>query len=46
VREDVALPDIIQLLMGIANLPAAEPETVQRLLTVALDGLRYRPAAG
>ncbi|HWD86038.1 MAG TPA: helix-turn-helix domain-containing protein [Solirubrobacteraceae bacterium] len=46
VREDVALPDIIQLLMGIANLPAAEPETVQRLLTVALDGLRYLPAAG
>jgi AcrR family transcriptional regulator len=43
VREDVTLPDVIQLLMGIANLPSAEPETVQRLLTVALDGLRHRP---
>lgn len=44
-RDDIALADIIQLLMGIANLPAAEPETVQRLLMVALDGLRYRPSA-
>lgn len=44
-RRDVELADIIQLLMGIANLPAAEPETVERLFTVALDGLRYTPSA-
>lgn len=45
VRSDIELPDIIQLLMGIANLPSAEPDTVQRILTVALDGLRYRTPA-
>lgn len=44
VRQDVSLPEVVQLLMGIANLPAAEPETVERLVTVALDGLRYQPA--
>jgi AcrR family transcriptional regulator len=44
VREDIGLPEIIQLLMGIANLPGAEPDTVERILTVALDGLRFRPA--
>ncbi|HET9718579.1 MAG TPA: TetR/AcrR family transcriptional regulator [Solirubrobacteraceae bacterium] len=45
VRQDIALSEVIQLLMGIANLPATEPDTVERLLTVALDGLRYRPDA-
>ena len=45
VRPDVEYWDVIHLVMGIAKLPAAEPEQIQHILGIALDGLRYRPAA-
>jgi AcrR family transcriptional regulator len=42
VRADTTLSDVIQMIGGIAKIPGAEPEQVERLLTVLLDGLRYR----
>ena len=44
VRADTNLWDIIQMVGGIAKIPGAEPEQVEHILTIALDGLRYRPA--
>jgi hypothetical protein len=28
---------------GIAKIPGAEPEQIDHILAIALDGLRYRP---
>ena len=28
---------------GIAKIPAADPEQIDHILQIALDGLRYRP---
>ncbi len=42
VRPDVTIDEVIRLVGGIAKIPA-EPAEIQRLLAVALDGLRYRP---
>jgi hypothetical protein len=33
------------MVMGIAKIPAADPAQNQRMLRIALDGLRYRPEA-
>ncbi|MBV9425756.1 MAG: helix-turn-helix transcriptional regulator [Solirubrobacterales bacterium] len=43
VRADTSLWDIIQMVGGIAKIPGAEPDQVEHILTIALDGLRYRP---
>ncbi len=45
VREDTDLSEIIQLVGGIAKIPGAEPEQIRHIVTIALDGLRHRPAA-
>jgi AcrR family transcriptional regulator len=42
VRPDVTIEEVIRLVGGIAKIPADDPEDVQRVLAVALDGLRYR----
>jgi AcrR family transcriptional regulator len=43
VRADTDLWEIIQLVGAIAKIPAGdEPERVERMLQIALDGLRYR----
>jgi AcrR family transcriptional regulator len=44
VRPDVTVGDVIPMVMGIAKIPG-DPEQNQRLLRIALDGLRYRPEA-
>jgi AcrR family transcriptional regulator len=44
VRADVEFTDVLQMVVGITKIPATEPGQVQRVLGVALDGLRYRPA--
>ena len=44
VRDDVDLSEVIQLVMGVAKLPAAQPGQVERLLEVVLDGLRRSAA--
>jgi AcrR family transcriptional regulator len=43
-RPDTDLWEIIQIVGGIAKIPAAEPEQTEHMLQIALDGLRYRPA--
>jgi AcrR family transcriptional regulator len=43
VRPDVSIGEVIQLVVGIAKIPAADPAQTERMLNIALDGLRYRP---
>jgi AcrR family transcriptional regulator len=43
VRPDVKFPDVMQMVMGIAKVPAADPAQTEHVLRIALDGLRYRP---
>jgi AcrR family transcriptional regulator len=43
VRPDVTIGEVMQMVMGISKIPAADPEQTQRILQIALDGLRYRP---
>ncbi len=45
VRGDVEFPDVLQMVVGITKIPATEPGQVERVLGVALDGLRYRPGS-
>ena len=42
VRADVEVGDVIRMVGGIATIPNAEPGQVDRILGVALDGLRPR----
>jgi AcrR family transcriptional regulator len=43
VRPDVDIAEVIQMVVGIAKIPTAEPSQRQHILRIALDGLRYRP---
>ena len=45
VRPDVSIGDVIQMVVGIAKIPAKDPEQNQHILRVALDGLRYQADA-
>ena len=45
VRSDTDIADVTQLVVGIAKIQAADPGQLDRLLDMALDGLRYREAA-
>jgi hypothetical protein len=42
VREDVEFSEVMQMLMGIAKIPADDPAQIRHILRIALDGLRYR----
>jgi|SRR4051794_12999618 AcrR family transcriptional regulator len=42
VRPDVTIEEVVRLVAGISKIPADDPDDVQRVLGVALDGLRYR----
>jgi AcrR family transcriptional regulator len=44
VRPDVDIAEVIQMLIGIAKVPASEPGQTEHMVRIALDGLRYRPA--
>jgi AcrR family transcriptional regulator len=41
-RTDIDITEVIQLVGGIATIQRTEPEVLERLLDVALDGLRYQ----
>jgi AcrR family transcriptional regulator len=43
VRDDVEFPEVMQMVMGIAKIPASEPGQIEHILRIALDGLRYQP---
>jgi AcrR family transcriptional regulator len=40
VRDDVDISDVTKMISGIAGLPRTEPEQIERLVAIALDGLR------
>jgi AcrR family transcriptional regulator len=42
VRPDTDLWEIIQIVGSIAKIPAVEPDQIEHILQIALDGLRYR----
>lgn len=42
VRPDTDITEVIQLVGGIANIKAVEPGQIERILDMALDGLRYQ----
>jgi AcrR family transcriptional regulator len=42
VRSDTNLGEVIQMVGGIAKIQGAEPEQIEHILDIALDGLRYR----
>jgi AcrR family transcriptional regulator len=42
VRSDVNFPEVMQMVMGIAKIPAADPAQIEHMVRIALDGLRYR----
>jgi AcrR family transcriptional regulator len=41
-RADTDLTEVIQMVGGIAKIPASEPGQIDHILEMALDGLRYR----
>jgi hypothetical protein len=41
VRPDVAIGDVIQMVVSIAKLPTGEPGQMEHILRIAIDGLRY-----
>ncbi len=43
VRADTTFMDVGRMVAGIAMVPTADPGQKERLLSLALDGLRYRP---
>ena len=45
VRPDVEFSEVMQMLFGIAKIPANDPGQIEHILRIALDGLRYRPEA-
>jgi AcrR family transcriptional regulator len=45
VRPDVAIADVIPMVIGVAKVPAGDPEQARRIIRVAIDGLRYTPGA-
>jgi AcrR family transcriptional regulator len=43
VRADAKFMDVGRMVAGIAMVPTADPEQQERMLELALDGLRYQP---
>ncbi|HEY2201207.1 MAG TPA: TetR family transcriptional regulator [Solirubrobacteraceae bacterium] len=41
VRPDVEFSDVLQMLAGISRMPANDPDQVEHVVQIALDGLRY-----
>jgi AcrR family transcriptional regulator len=42
VRADTSFADVVRMVAGIAMVPTTDPEQKERLLDLALDGLRYQ----
>jgi len=42
VRPDVEFPEVMPMVIGIAKIPASNPDQIEHILRIALDGLRYR----
>jgi AcrR family transcriptional regulator len=46
VRSDTDIREVVQLVVGIAKIPSAERDQIERVLDMALDGLRYQANPG
>jgi AcrR family transcriptional regulator len=46
VRDDIQFQDVISLVGGVTMMRNTTPEQMERILAVALDGLRYGASAG
>jgi AcrR family transcriptional regulator len=46
VRPDAAFGDVIRLVSGVTMIKGAKPDDIERILAIALDGLRYTPSTG
>jgi len=44
-RRDVEFSDVMHMVIGISKIPSADPQQIERILRVALDGLRPAPEA-
>ncbi|HEY7947433.1 MAG TPA: TetR/AcrR family transcriptional regulator [Acidimicrobiales bacterium] len=44
VRPDTNITDVVRMVVGIAKMPSAPPEQIDRILDMALDGLRFSPS--
>jgi AcrR family transcriptional regulator len=42
VRPDISIDEVVQMVGGIAKIQAADAAGIDRILSIALDGLRYR----
>jgi AcrR family transcriptional regulator len=42
VRLDISIDEVVQMVGGVAKIQAADAAGIDRILSVALDGLRYR----
>lgn len=40
-RPDIEFSEILQMVMGITKIPSTRPDQIERLIRIALDGLRY-----
>ena len=45
VRSDIEFSEVLQMVSGISKIPSADPEQIERLVRIALDGLRFSPQA-
>lgn len=43
VRPDVTIAEVIHMVVGIAKIPTNDPAQKERILQIAIDGLRYSP---
>ena len=43
VRPDTNILDVVRMVVGIAKMPSAPPDQIERVLDMALDGLRFSP---
>ncbi|HKN93786.1 MAG TPA: TetR/AcrR family transcriptional regulator [Thermoleophilaceae bacterium] len=43
VRPDVTITDVIQMVVGIAKIPSGDMKVNERILRIAVDGLRFSP---
>jgi AcrR family transcriptional regulator len=41
VRPDVTIADVVQMVVGISKLPSGDPKQTERLVGIAIDGLRF-----
>jgi len=44
VRPEVSFTEVVRMVGGIAKISPASPEEIERILDIALDGLRYQSA--